>query len=216
MPFTIEQFLEIFREYNLSVWPMPVVLCVMGVFAVFFGARRAPASDTVVSYILAFFWLWMGIMYHFAFFSSINKAAYLFAALFVVQGVLFFVAKNRLVFRFHRDIYGITGAVLMLFAMVIYPIWGYFNGHIFPASPTFGLPCPTTIFTFGMLLWTDKKYPLYLLVIPFLWSLVGGAAVFSLGIAEDVVLPVAGATSALLLVRRKRNRPMPKTLPFGL
>lgn len=204
MPFTIEQFLEVFRQYNLAVWPMQVVLFVMGVFAVIFGTRKAPVSDKLVSYILAFFWLWMGIMYHFTFFSSINKAAFLFSALFVLQGILFFLAKNRLVFRFNRDVYGITGAVLMFFAMAIYPVWGYFNGHIFPASPTFGLPCPTTIFTFGILLWTDKKCPVHLLIIPFLWSLIGFSAAFLLGIAEDSGLLISGLAATILLVRRER------------
>jgi len=205
MPFTTEQFLETFRHYNLSVWPMPIALYVMGIFAIFFGTRKAPASDKVVSYILAFFWLWMGIAYHLAFFVSINKAAYLFAALFILQGVLFFIAKSKLVFRFHRDIYGFTGAVLMFYAMVVYPVWGYFNAHVFPASPTFGLPCPTTIFTFGILLWTDKKIPNYLLIIPFAWSVVGFFAAILLGITEDVGLLIAGSAAAFLLNKRNQE-----------
>lgn len=205
MPFTIEEFLEIFRQYNLTVWPMPITLWVMGASAVFLGTRKVPASDKVASYILAFFWGWMGIAYHFAFFASINKAAYLFGVLFVLQGVLFLIAKNKLVFRFRRDVYGITGAVLMFFAMVVYPILGWFNDHVFPAAPTFGLPCPTTIFTFGILLWTDKKIPKYLLAIPFAWSIVGFSAAILLGITEDVGLLIAGLAAAFLLNKRNQK-----------
>ncbi|WP_414541485.1 DUF6064 family protein [Nostoc sp. CCY0012] len=29
----------------------------------------------------------------------------------------------------------------------MYPLIGYALGRIFPTSPTFGVPCPTTIFT---------------------------------------------------------------------
>lgn len=206
MPFTIEQFLEVFRNYNLAVWPMPVALYVMGVFAVFFGRHTAPASDKVVSFILAFFWLWMGIMYHISFFAAVNKVAYLFGALFILQGMMFFYHKEHLVFRFHRDVYGITGAVLMFFSLVVYPAWSYFIGHDFPASPTFGAPCPTTIFTFGMLLWTDKKCPPALLVIPFLWSLTGFSAAILLGMAEDTGLLIAGVTATMLLIRRHTKR----------
>ncbi len=205
MPFTIEEFLEIFRQYNLTVWPMPITLWVMGASAVFLGTRKVPASDKVASYILAFFWGWMGIAYHFAFFASINKAAYLFGVLFVLQGVLFLIAEHKLVFRFRRDVYGITGAVLMFFAMVVYPILGYFSGHVFPAAPTFGLPCPTTIFTFGMLLWADKKIPKYLLAIPFAWSIVGFSAAILLGITEDVGLLIAGLAAAFLLNKRNQE-----------
>ena len=204
MPFTIEQFLEVFKNYNLAVWPMQLALYLMGVFMVVFGTRKAPASDRAISYMLAFLWLWMAIMYHLAFFASINKGAYLFSALFMVQGVLFLVAKNNLVFRFQRDIHGISGALLMFFAMVIYPIWGYFAGHIYPSSPTFGLPCPTTIFTLGMLLWIHPKCPLYLLIIPFLWSLIGFSAALLLGITEDTGLLVSGLLATFLLLRRRR------------
>lgn len=205
MPFTTEQFMEVFRHYNLSVWPMPIALYVMGIFAIFFGTHKAPASDKVVSYILAFFWLWMGTAYHLAFFVSINKAAYLFSVLFILQSVLFLIAKNKLVFRFQPNIYGISGAVLMSFAMVVYPIWSYFNGHVFPASPTFGLPCPTTIFTFGILLWTDRKIPNYLLIIPLAWSIVGFSAAILLGITEDIGLLIAGLAAAFLLNKRNQE-----------
>ncbi len=90
----------------------------------------------------------------------------------------------------------------MFYALIIYPMLSYFNGHIFPASPTFGLPCPTTIFTFGILLWTSQRVPIFLLIIPFLWSLVGGSAAFLLGILEDTGLPIAGMLAVFLLVRR--------------
>jgi hypothetical protein len=55
----------------------------------------------------------------------------------------------------------------VVFALVLYPVIGYTFGHIYPSSPTFGLPCPTTIFTFGIFLWSDKRLPVAILVIPF-------------------------------------------------
>ena len=206
MPFTLEQFLEVFRYYNLGVWPLPIGLYVMGVFALIFGTRTAPASDKAISLILAFLWVWMGVMYHISFFAAINKAAYLFGALFILQGGLFFYYKDQLVFRFKWDIYGVTGAIILFFAMAIYPAWNYINGHIFPETPTFGLPCPTAIFTLGMLLWTDKKLPLTLLVIPLLWSLVGFSAAFLFGITEDSGLLVAGVVAGFLLIRRAKQK----------
>ncbi len=204
MPFTIEQFLEVFKNYNLAVWPIQLMLFLMGVFIVIFGTRKAPASDKAIAYMLALLWFWMGIMYHIAFFAYINKAAYLFGGLFIIQGILFLVSRNALVFRFRRDIFGFSGAFLIFFAMVIYPVWGYFAGHVYPASPTFGLPCPTTIFTLGILLWANQKYPGYLLIIPLLWSLIGFFAAYSLGIAEDTGLVIAGIVTAFLLIREKR------------
>lgn len=43
-----------------------------------------------------------------------------------------------------EQFYGMTGSLLMLYAMMIYPALGYFLGHVYPKAPTFGVPCPTT------------------------------------------------------------------------
>jgi hypothetical protein len=72
--------------------------------------------------------------------------------------------------------------------------------------PMFGVtPCPVTIFSFGMLLLTRQPVPRWLLVIPFLWSLVGGSAAILLRVPQDWALLVAGAVSLALLVQRDRR-----------
>jgi Family of unknown function (DUF6064) len=77
---------------------------------------------------------------------------------------------------------------------------GYALGQTFPGSPTFGTPCPTTIFTFGLLLWADKKVPLSLLIIPVLWSIVGTLAALNFGIKEDFGLLVAGTIGTTFII----------------
>ena len=37
-------------------------------------------------------------------------------------------------------------------------------------------PCPVTIFTFGLFLLTVRRFSYWLLIIPFVWSLIGGSA----------------------------------------
>ncbi|WP_373551173.1 DUF6064 family protein [Haliscomenobacter sp.] len=88
--------------------------------------------------------------------------------------------------------------------LIVYPILGYFLGHVYPSSPTFGLPCPTTVFTFGLLLLNGKKCPLAILIIPFTWSIIGFMAAFQFGIVEDTGLLVAGLSAASLLIYRNR------------
>lgn len=40
--------------------------------------------------------------------------------------------------------------LLILYALIGYPAFGYFAGHHYPSVPVFGVaPCPTTIFTIG-------------------------------------------------------------------
>ena len=156
LPLTTGQFLEVFRIYNEAVFPMQILFYLLALALVFLAIRRKEWSDKAIVSVWAGPWLWMGVVYHLLFFSPINPAAYVFGALYVVQAVLFLVAglqKNRLVFSYTPTLKGITGAVFIFYALLLYPVaGGYFLGHAYPASPTFGLPCPTTIFTFGMLL----------------------------------------------------------------
>jgi Family of unknown function (DUF6064) len=204
-PFTLEQFLGVFESYNQEVFPMQIVFYLLSIFAVYLVLKPNAYSDKIISFIVAFLWLWMGIVYHLIYFTVINKLAYFFGAFFIVQSLLFVVLgafQGRFRFRFQKDKYKITGIILILFALIIYPILGYFFGHIYPSSPTFGLPCPTTIFTFGILLLNEKKCPISILIIPFLWSIIGFMAAFQFGILEDTGLIVASLIGTTLLIYR--------------
>lgn len=157
---------------------------------------------------MGFLWLWIGIVYHLIHFTAINNAAYIFGALFILQAFIFIytgILKDHLSFKYEGNAYTITGAVFILYALIIYPVLGYLSGHVYPESPTFGLPCPTTIFTFGLLLWTDKKIPKYVLIIPFLWSIIGFGAALNLGIYEDYGLLIAGIVGSVLILIRDRK-----------
>lgn len=187
---------------------MQIIFYLMAILAIYLFTRKNVTAGKMVFAILAILWLWMGIAYHLVFFTSINKGAYLFGILFILQGLLFIysgVIRNKFAFTIQFDIYGVSGILLLLFALLIYPVIGHFAGHAYPASPTFGLPCPTTIFTFGLLLLVSKIIPAYVLVIPFLWSLLGFSAAFSLGIYEDTGLLISGLISVpMILIRNKK------------
>ena len=85
LPFTVEQFIQVFRDYNWSVFPLQVLFNLLAVVAIVFSVKKIATADGIVNSILSFFWFWMGIVYHLIFFAAINKAAYLFAALFIAQ-----------------------------------------------------------------------------------------------------------------------------------
>ena len=205
-PFTSEQFMQVFVAYNNSVWPFQYALFILALILVYLASKRKDYSKFII-FALSFYWLWMGLMYHYQFFSQINKMAYLFGLLFFIQGLLiiYYGIKKKFKFIVNRDIYGVTGSVLIIYSLFVYPLLGYNLGHLYPASPTFGLPCPTTIFTLGFILWIDKKVPYTLLIIPFLWSILGFSAAFSFGIWEDTGLIIAGITTyALILLRNNK------------
>lgn len=209
LPFSEEQFLEVFAAYNRAVWPSQLFLYTLAALTIFLAARgRGRHSGKVITATLALLWLWMGVVYHLTFFTAINQAAFAFGAIFILQSLLFFAVLARrqsLTFRFRADSYGFAGSALFVYSLVVYPLLGHLFGHTYPAAPTFGLPCPTTIFTFGTLLWAEGKVPVRLVLIPLAWALVGITAVMMLGMPEDLGLIVAGMLgTALVLMRNHR------------
>ena len=207
-PFTLKQFLEVFKNYNHAVFPMQIIFYLIAFWIIFLMLKPNLKSDKIISGFLSFLWFWMGIVYHIFYFTSINKLAYVFGGFFIVQGVLFLifgVFRNQFSFYFKKDIYGITGITLIFFAIIVYPVLGLFLNHIYPVSPTFGLPCPTTIFTFGVLLLNQKKCPISILIIPFIWSIIGLMAAIQFGIFEDTSLIVTGLITSSLLIYKNKN-----------
>jgi len=162
IPFTVEQFFEVFTRYNESVWPMQIVLIMLALSMIILLFWSRHYSSRLIAAVLSFFWAWMAIAYHFVFFTVINPAAWFFGAFFLV-GALWYawigVIRTKLRFSLHGGIRAWLGGLLIAFSLVIYPLIGYLFGHRYPAMPTFGLPCPTTISTLGILMFAWFQYP---------------------------------------------------------
>lgn len=210
LPFTTEQFLAVFRLYNLAVWPIQFVLLLLAACAVGALFFNRPGRDRMISAFLSLLWAWMAIVYHLGFFTDINPAAWGFGGLFLVQAVVmawYGVARHRIRFRIGKDLHSFTGGFLVLYALVIYPALGLLLGHSYPELPTFGLPCPTTIYTIGLLLLAEKPLPVAVLPVPLLWSVIGSVAAFQLGITQDLGLLVAGLLGVVcwFLMPRKQG-----------
>lgn len=207
-PFTLEQFLDVFAQYNVEVFPMQVALYVAGLAAAGFVCLGMPRSGAAISSILAFLWLWMGLVYHLMYFTSINRAAYVFGILFSLQGVIFLIygmMKGKLEFAWKSDRYHIAGLSMIIYAMLIYPLLSIFLGQKYPGTPTFGLPCPTTIFTFGMLLLLRDKCPWFLVIIPSVWAIIGSTALIYFGIFADAGLLVSALVAVPLMISRNKQ-----------
>ena len=203
LPFTPEQFFSVFARYNESVWPMPVVLNAVAWGCIGLLFYRGAWTSRIICLVLSLLWAWMAVVYHFAFFSDINPAAWAFGAVYLAGSLAFAwfgVVKSDISFRPRLGARGIVGWLSIAFALIVYPVIGYSIGHRYPSAPTFGLPCPTTIFTLGLLLFSARPVCAWVFVVPLLWAAVGSVAAFQLGVIEDLGLLVAGvATLAVLL-----------------
>lgn len=217
LSFGADVFYRLFEQYNAAIWPAQIVAYVLGLLLIALVLLKPhPGGGRIVAAALAVFWLWTGLVYHILFFAKINFMAWAFGILFIFQGLLFLwsgALRGRLRFRFVPMLYGWAGLAFVAFAMVGYPLVGWLVGHGWPRAPIFGVaPCPTTIFTFGILLLAEPRIPVSLMIIPVLWSLIGGTTALLLASPEDLALPLAaviGFVLALVKNRRAAITPMP-------
>lgn len=186
---------------------MQFVLLALAVLCVVFLLSRREWASRQVAKLLAALWAWMAVVYHFQHFAKINPAAWAFGVLCLFGAFAFVwygVVKKTLVFRPEGGARGVAGWVLIAFALVIYPTIAYAAGHRYPAMPTFGLPCPTTIFTLGLLLFAALPVPRLVLAAPLLWAAIGSVAAFQLGVVEDLALLAAGIVAAVFTLGRRK------------
>jgi hypothetical protein len=86
-----------------------------------------------------------------------------------------------------------------LYGLTIYPIISYFTESSVVQTISLGLPCPSTILTFGFFILAAYKIPRHLLLIPFIWAVIGISAALNIGIYQDLMIIVA-AIAAILTV----------------
>jgi hypothetical protein len=154
--------------------------------------------------LLVVHWAWSGAIYHLIYFRRINPAAVFFGAVFLIQAALFLWRggiRADLTFTPQRSVWGIAGAILILYSLA-YPAIGLATGLRVPRFPSFGVPCPTTLLTVGVLLLGPRHEARILGVIPILWAGIGGSAAFVLEIRPDLALPVAGTILLAYLITR--------------
>jgi hypothetical protein len=212
LPFTVEQFYGVFVQYNGTVWPMQIVLYAIGITIPALLALGAPHRNRIISFLLALLWVWMSVAYYFAFFTSISGSGWVLGAVLLAGGLwLGWIGgiRGRLQFGWRGDWRGALGGVLILYALVLYPMIGMALGHTYPAMPTFGLPCPVTILTVGMLMLMTAPVPRSVFIVPALWGVFGGAsATFLLEVYQDAGLLFAGLVSlaAIFVLERPTAR----------
>lgn len=210
LPFTHDQFLDVFAAYNRSSGLAAVAIWLSSCAAAAALYRRGPGTSRFVAGMLAIQWAWAGAVYHWVYFRSINPAATLFGALFIVEAVLIFwrgVLTSSLTFHPERSVWRGIGTALVVYAL-LYPALTLAAGLTYPRAPSFGVPCPTVILTVGFLLLASKREARVAGVIPLLWSVVGGSAAVLLGVVADWALPIAGIALVAKSLPGRRSEPV--------
>src|SRR5689334_13463871 len=170
LPFTPEQFFEIFAEYNRAFW-RAVIAWWLGALGFIVSTWRSPVRvGGRLTYFLSALWVWNAAAYHAWFFTRINPAAWLFATSFGVEAVLLFiVARTSIEYFSAGRAMRAVGLGVVVYALA-YPVLTHTLGHTYPFGPTFGVPCPTTLLTIGLLLTVRGGVPVRLGIIPIVWA----------------------------------------------
>jgi hypothetical protein len=203
LPFTHEEFLDVFGKYNSTLWPAVVALWLLTVAGVI-ALARTRVNPRFLTALLFIHWLWSGGVYHLGYFADINSAARLFGILFITQALLigwFGLVRARLTFVWRKG-RGLQGGLAVLFTIyaLVYPFLALAVGLDWPRTPTFGVPCPTTLLTVGLLFSLEPVHLRVLGIIPLVWAIIGGSAAILLGVLPDWALLVGAGVLLLWLV----------------
>lgn len=211
-PYSAEAFFAFLEQYNRSIWPAQIFAALLALIALWLVLRPSRKSGRIVGVILAFGWLWSGGVYYLVHLWAIDFVAPGFALLMIMQGLILGWAgaiRGDLTFRSRPDPFRRAGMALAGVALVYDPVLAVISEHGWTTARVVGLsPGPTMLFTVAVLAMCERVAA-YLLAIPILWS--GSAIAFAwfLGIAPDLVLPLAGiALAASILWRRFRASPV--------
>lgn len=208
LPFTNQQFFEVIEKYNIAVFPIQIVIEILGIICLYFLFSGKKVSSKYSGGFLAFLWLWSGIAYHLLFFTGINKAAYLFGFVFILQGIMFLIntlSREALEFKLQRNLAGYTAFFFIVYALLIYPVISFFVEGSLGKTIVLGLPCPSTILTFGFLMLVVNRLPKYLMIIPSLWAIVGLSAAINLGVYQDLMIIASAVVASVIVIGKHKT-----------
>lgn len=212
MPYTLnnDQFFRLIAQYNQSIYPLQIFLFILGLLAFVFIHLKQSKKNTYTSIILCILWLFSGIFYFLMYLPEYSQMGYFYGSLFILQGLFFFYEasfRNNLSFGFQKSAKDITAYIIILTGLFAYPLVGIVSGHNILEIMTLGQPGPTAIFTLGFLMLGTKRNPLYLVLIPSLWGLVGFTLSLSAGVYVDgLTLISAIITVSWLLTIKRYNK----------
>jgi hypothetical protein len=208
------EFFVIMAQYNTLLWPVTILTIILGLIAVFFAFKKTNYSDQLISLILTFLWLWVGIVFGLVFYGSWNANVfgvlfpgfgYFYAVLFSLQGLIllyFGVYRKTFSFKYATNIYSVIGLILILFSLVFYGFVGFVTGYPYPFYPLFGTaPCPVAIFTIGLFSLADKRISPFILILPTVYGVMGVIPVLAFGIYADIGLIISGIFGLFLIYK---------------
>lgn len=189
--FSARTYFRLFELYNRAVWPAQLAAAGAGVAILACALRGGARCGRAALLLLGLCWLWVGWAFHLQRYATINSAAPYFAAAFAAQAVLLWHgARRRHAPVARADARVRTGVVLILFALLGYPLLAAAGGRPWQQAELFGIaPDPTVAATLGILLVCGRAgWPCW--IIPLLWCATSWATLWTMRLREAWVLPI--------------------------
>jgi Family of unknown function (DUF6064) len=200
--FSPETYLRLLGRYNSDMWPLQIVFAILGMSLIGLVRSSNINSDRIVAGLLAAIWLWVAYAFHIERYATIQIAANFFAAMFIIQAILLFligVIGARIQFSLSEGLINRIGLGLVILGIFFYPLIGWGVGREWDQVEMFALmPDPTVVATFGFLLLTVRRPHWLLLVIPILWTVIGGALSWEMGAYVSLLAPAVALLSVVL------------------
>jgi len=202
-----EYIIQAMADYNQMVYPWQLMLMAEMVFAMMILKVKKKVKNRMINLILSVAWLWSFIFYFLISLTEYTTVAYIYGFAFLLQSIFFMYEgffRSDLSYDFNNIARHYTGFAMILLGLFIYPILGLGLGKDFQNTLMAGLPGPTIVITLGFLLMTVRRIPVYLLVIPVLWSLSQAMISFKIFRPEDIILYITVLVSVIWLFSQKK------------
>jgi hypothetical protein len=200
-------FVALFEQCNQAIWPIQLVgqLAMLVAIAMMFTSWRYARSAIFGT--LAPFCIFIEIVFQYTYLRPLYQPGKTFAGLWMAEGMLLAFSASRPPRCFKRSTgwCAALGWLAIGYSLMGYPALGFLlRSSVLRIAWPGAFPCPTALFTLGVLVMEQGPLPKWMLVIPAFWA-IGGLVPFSWGIREDLGLVVFGMLIVVTIVSRDRS-----------
>lgn len=205
--FSPRVYWRMFEMHNAQVWPLHLVTFAVGLVLVRMAWRQERPHALWIALVLAALWAFVGWLFLWVRYASINWAIFYVAPAFALEAVLLAITSARFSFA-RRDTAAQVGLLMAVVGIVLYPLLPLIFGRSWTEAEGFGIaPDPTAVATLGLLLTASGRFPLLLIPVPLVWLLLSGLTLQTMGDPQGWIPFMAAGTTLLLLAIRLARAP---------
>lgn len=192
-------FWNVIAEYNKNTLFLQVVLFILIIISI--SLAYIKHLDYLPKITLGINCLFIGIVF-FLYYGT-EPIQFLFAApLFIACGLLFIydAIRNKSVIMEKPNIV----TLILLVIVLLYPLFSYMLGNIYPATVLLIMPCPLVSLCILVYSCYSRRNRLLILLL-ILWGMTGIKSIF-FNAYEDLILLTCGFYGIYIMITKKGNR----------